>query len=109
MARGLLTFSSIAVVAFPALFLLNPAIQKTTLPRTPVMVPPTEVHSDTPVVLIVLDELPTSSLLNEEGKIDAEMFPNFAELAEGSVWFRNATTVVTVTELAIPAILTGRY
>lgn len=61
------------------------------------------------VVLIVFDELPLESLLDGRGRIDAELFPNFATFAGDGTWYRNATTVAGLTELAVPAMLTGRY
>ena len=60
-----------------------------------------------PVVLIVLDGLPTSLLLDGEGHIDAELYPNLAELAGDGTWYRNNTTVAQVTLEAVPAILSG--
>src|SRR5262249_15372419 len=65
------------------------------------------VHSETPVVLIVFDEFPTGSLLNGRHEIDPVRFPNFADLAAHSTWYRNATTVHEGTTNAVPAILTG--
>ncbi|MGC1211681.1 MAG: sulfatase-like hydrolase/transferase, partial [Micromonospora sp.] len=62
-----------------------------------------------PVVMIVLDELPLVSLLGPDGRIDATRYPNFAELARGSTWYRNATGVSGWTPYALPAMLTGRY
>ncbi len=62
-----------------------------------------------PIVLLVLDELPIRSLLDSDGKIDAERFPGFASLSEDSTWFRNATSVASHTVNAVPAIFTGRY
>ena len=35
--------------------------------------------------------------------------PNFARLAAGSTWYRNATAVSGSTTYAVPAMLTGRY
>jgi hypothetical protein len=61
------------------------------------------------VVLVVLDEFPTMSLLDGSGAIDRELFPNFAALADTATWYRNATTVSPYTPYAVPAILTGRY
>ncbi len=61
------------------------------------------------VVMIVFDELPTMSLLDGSGTIDDELFPAFARLASTSTWFRNTTTVAPYTEVAVPAILSGRY
>jgi hypothetical protein len=66
-----------------------------------------EIASATPVVLIVFDEISTTSLLDERGRIDAVRYPNFAELARDSTWFRNAATVDAWTSNAVPAILTG--
>jgi hypothetical protein len=60
-------------------------------------------------VILVLDELPLTSLLDAEGDIDAARYPNFARFAADAYWFREATTVAERTTLALPAILTGRY
>ncbi len=60
-----------------------------------------------PVVVIILDELPTASLLDGTGAIDTATFPGFARLADASTWYRNATTVAPNTTQAVPAILTG--
>ncbi|MEV4624660.1 sulfatase-like hydrolase/transferase [Micromonospora sp. NPDC049523] len=68
-----------------------------------------ESASHPPVVMLVLDELPLVSLLGEGGTIDATRFPNFAALAGGSTWYRNATGVSGWTPYALPAMLTGRY
>ena len=62
-----------------------------------------------PVVLLVLDELPTRSLMAADGTIDRETFPNFAALADETTWYRNTTSAATHTANAVPAILTGRY
>jgi len=67
-----------------------------------------EVERDPPVVLIVLDEFPTSSLLTAPGKIDESLYPNFVRLAERATWYENATTVADQTTRAVPAILTGQ-
>ncbi|MEA2407853.1 MAG: hypothetical protein QOE69_1972 [Thermoleophilaceae bacterium] len=61
-----------------------------------------------PVVVVVFDEFPTDDLLRPDGSIDAERFPNFAELASISTWFPNAHTVYDSTFKAVPAILDGR-
>src|SRR5262249_39630658 len=61
-----------------------------------------------PVVMVVLDELRGTSLMNDRRQIDAEWFPHFAELAHRSTWYRNATTVHHETRFAVPALLSGR-
>lgn len=66
------------------------------------------VGSHTPVVVLVLDELPTSSLMTPAGDIDAVRYPNFARLARDSTWYRRATTVHEHTTGAVPAIVSGR-
>ncbi len=62
-----------------------------------------------PVVLIVLDEFPLASLLDEDDRVDAEQFPNLAALAQDATWFRNASGISPTTPEAVPPILTGRY
>jgi hypothetical protein len=61
------------------------------------------------VVMVVFDELPLASLIDADGRIDAELYPNFADLAGRSSWFRNTTAVSPTTWHAVPAIDTGRY
>ena len=60
------------------------------------------------VVMVVFDEFPEMSLMDGAGKVDEQLFPNFAQLASASTWYRNDTTVAPYTERAVPAILTGR-
>ena len=61
-----------------------------------------------PIVMLVLDELPVSSLMTRSGEIDRIRYPNFARLAREGTWYRNSTTVHDFSSEAIPAILTGR-
>jgi hypothetical protein len=61
-----------------------------------------------PVVVVVLDEFPTETLTEPGGQIDAKRYPNFAELASTSTWFRNGYTVYDSTFKALPSILDGR-
>lgn len=58
-----------------------------------------------PIYLLVLDELPWQSLLDERGRIDSVRYPNFARFAATSHVFNNATTDGFTTELAVPALL----
>ena len=67
------------------------------------------VEDPAPVVLVVLDEFPEASLLDDDDRIDAAQFPNLAGLAEDATWFRNTTGVSPTTPEAVPPILTGRY
>ncbi len=62
-----------------------------------------------PIVFLILDELPQVSLLDDNGRIDAGHFPNFARLAADSTWYRNATAVSGLTVYSVPSMLTGRF
>jgi hypothetical protein len=64
--------------------------------------------SKPPVVVIVFDEFPVSSLMDEAGRVDSIRYPNFARLAREATWYPRATTVHEHTTAAVPAILTGR-
>lgn len=108
---------SIAVLITPAVFLTRPAIRRALAwdggaarPRAVERVPPPAgSRADTPVVLVVLDEMPLLSLLDAERQIDPVLYPNIAALAREGVWYRNATTVSDYTRWAVPAILSGKY
>ena len=65
--------------------------------------------SGAPVVMLGLDELPTTSLLGPDGRVDAERYPGFAELERGSTWFRRAQSIYDSTSRAWPSILDGDY
>jgi hypothetical protein len=62
-----------------------------------------------PVVMVIFDDFPVFSLMDENRRIDSIRYPAFAALAEQSTWFRNTTTVHDRTRSAVPAILTGNY
>jgi hypothetical protein len=62
-----------------------------------------------PLVMILFDEFPLSSLLDSKGQIDKRVYPNFAKLADQSTWYRNATGIAGYTPWAMPAMLTGNY
>jgi hypothetical protein len=66
-----------------------------------------EVEGQTPVVMVVFDELSLATLMDTRHRIDTTRYPNIARLAGDSTWYRGATTVADVTTRALPAILTG--
>jgi hypothetical protein len=104
--RAFLTALIPAPAVFLAAFLLFSPVSDLVL-RHEAVAAGASLQSDTPVVLIVFDELPTISLMDGGGKIDAASYPNFGRLAATSTWYRNATTVADGTFAAVPAILTG--
>ena len=62
---------------------------------------------DVSVLQVVFDEFPLYSLLAEDGTINAERFPGFAELAAESTWYRNNVAESNFTHQAVPAILSS--
>jgi hypothetical protein len=67
--------------------------------------PPKKPH----VVLLIVDELPSDSLLDRRGRIDPVRYPNFAALAGDSTWFRNSYSIYDSTSKAVPLILDGKW
>lgn len=101
-----LTFASIGLMIFPASFIwkfnsiwkAERSIQAGIPVKNPV-----------PVVLVVFDEFSGITLLNDAMQIDADRFPQLARLGTFSTFYRNATTVHPRTQVAVPAILSGRF
>jgi hypothetical protein len=104
--RSFLRVLSPAPIVFLCLFLFTDPISKVAFPD--------EAHARTiggvsqaPIVVVLLDELPSSTLIGENDQIDAKRFPGFGELARTATWFRNAYAVYDSTERAQPAIMDG--
>ena len=95
---GILIFPVTFVWQFQPYSAASPMTAKNGSAQTPV-----------PVVLIVFDEFSGTTLLDEHSRIDARCFPQFARLAGLSTWYPNATTVSPRTDIAVPAILSGRF
>ena len=113
--RWALAWMSLATIIAPLSFALKPGIQKLLFPPRAPDVPelsqisPPAPPRDEVVVMVVFDELPTTSLMDPAGDVNGIRFPGFARLATQSHWFRNATTVSDQTIFALAAILTGSY
>jgi hypothetical protein len=114
-ARLWLRYLAPAPLVFALVFLLMSPTSKLVLPaqaessgggQAPAAVASGE---QPPVVMILFDEFPLSSLLDSKGQIDRRVYPNFAELADQSTWYRNATGVAGYTPWAMPSMLTGNY
>jgi len=98
-------WAAAASVAFVLIFLLVSPVSK--LLRAPVAGASVRDARRVPVVMLVLDEFPLASLVDHSGKINADLYPNFADLASRSTWYRNYTATETFTRYAIPTLLTG--
>lgn len=68
-----------------------------------------QVSATTPVVFVIFDQFPQYAVLNEQGEIDGERFPNLAALAGQSTWYRYASATCDDTTLSVPAILSGIF
>jgi len=63
--------------------------------------------ADTPVVLVIFDELGTNGLMTDTKTVDARRYPNFAKLEKTSTWYKDQSTTAFFTPRAVPGILTG--
>lgn len=105
-----------AIIFFPALFVFGSPVKQVVFPEK-IKVEAREgsrkIDNDTDtrphIVMVVFDELPVTSLMNEQRLIDPIRYPHFASLAKDAYWFSNASTVHHNTLGAVPAILSGKY
>ncbi len=104
--RAWVSVLAFAPLLFLALFLLFGSVSTLTVGGDGGR-PAADIASGPPVVMVVLDEFPTGSLFDAGRRVDPIRYPNFAKLARGSTWYRNATTVADFTELAVPSLVTG--
>jgi hypothetical protein len=107
-ARTWLAFASLAPLVFLGLFLVD-SETATLLSADEPRAVDAGVGNPAPVVMLVFDELPLTALIDADGVIDAELYPNVAELAGDAHWFRNTTAVSSSTWYAVPSLATGRY
>lgn len=105
--RRWLRFAWPATLAFILIFLLITPVSALVLPQRSSPVTPPQAARPVTVVMVVFDQLPLASLINSEGEIAGERFPNFARLAQGSTWYRNYTVNQSVTRYSMPTILSG--
>jgi hypothetical protein len=107
--RTFLTMLSSATIIVGVAFIMAPGIRPLFWRAGTEVLGPLPLASTTTVVLLVFDELPLVSLLDEKGELDSRRYPHLARLAADGIWFRTATTVSDYTRWAVPAILSGRY
>jgi hypothetical protein len=114
-----------ALLAVPLAFALDPGVRRATASAAAPSLEPVEVR--TPVVVVVLDEWTFGSLLDPgwvvargtpdvlptsagdwQGALDQKRLPRLARFARSATWYANARASADVTDLALPALLTGR-
>ncbi|HYN91474.1 MAG TPA: hypothetical protein VER75_06100, partial [Thermoleophilaceae bacterium] len=104
--RSFLNVLSPAPLVFLLLFLLSGQISELAFPNE------AKARSiggvaRAPIVVVLLDELPSNTLVDSGDELDAKRYPGFAELAANATWFKNAYTIYDSTERAQPAIMDG--
>ncbi len=108
MVRSWLRLLVLVAVAAPVLFLgVSDASELVWTPEAAAAAT-VEVSNRASVVVMVFDEFPLSSLLDRDGEINEALFPNFARLAAGSHWYRNAQSNSIATTNSVPILLTGK-
>jgi len=109
--RSFITLLSPAFFIFPALFIINADISKILFPSKSFngsSSPASSMAREIPIVMVIFDELPLISLLNDSQQIDKIRFPGFGSLSENSNWYKNASCLSSWTEHAVPIIMSGR-
>jgi hypothetical protein len=105
-AASFLTLLAPAPLVFVALFLFSSGTSKLVFVHAGHVAAPATT-STTPVVMIVFDEFSPVALMGRDERIDRLRYPGFAALAREATWYRSATTVEWLSEVAVPAVLTG--
>ena len=106
--RTFVTLLSPAIVVVPVAFLMNTSVREAVV-RTNELFSHAPVTNAPPIVIVVFDEFPVTSLLDRNREIDRVRYPNFARLAASATWYRNASSVSSQTLWAVPAIVAGKY
>lgn len=106
--RSFMTVLSPAPLVFLVLFLFISPVNKITL-SSEASAKSIDGIKPVPVVMVVFDELPGTSLLDDRGRVDPVRYPGFAQLAEDGTWYPNAHSIYDSTAKAVPAIMDGNY
>ena len=59
-------------------------------------------------MIVLLDELPISTLLGSDGTVQPLRYPNIAAFADDATWYPRFTTPSAQTKHALPSIVTGQ-
>ena len=98
-----LALLSVAVMG-SAVIALQPVLLESNGPKSDAVIG----NKDVTVLQVIFDEFPLYPLLGSDGRINAERFPGFAELANGATWYRNSVAESNFTHQAVPAILASQ-
>ena len=100
-------YAAWAVPIFAAWFLFMTPSGDVALARSGDLPETGEIQNPVPIVLLVFDEFPVATLIDSQGNLLGDLYPNLAELAGDGIWYRNAIGVRQQTEEALPSILSG--
>ncbi len=106
--RAFMDVLTVAPVLILLVFFVFSSTSRLVLPREQPDPVDVAVTDPAPVVMVIFDEFPVSSLMTHDRRLDASRYPAFAELARESTWYKNATGAAAYTPLAVPALLSGR-
>ncbi|HEX6207219.1 MAG TPA: sulfatase-like hydrolase/transferase [Actinomycetota bacterium] len=104
-AQTYIRLAAIAPIPFIAIFLFASPVSR--LLETAETGGVAEDARAVPVVMVMFDEFPLGSLLDRRGRINETLYPNIAELAATSTWYRNYTVTERRTGQSIATKLTG--
>jgi uncharacterized membrane protein len=108
--KNLISVLSIAALIFPVYFIEFSPVRQLVSQRDITQQSGSQVIGNpVPVVVIIYDEIPLASLMDENRRIDPVHYPNFHQFASDSYWFRNFTVHAPFTEYTVATMLTGRY
>lgn len=107
-ARTFVSFMSVTMVLSPLVFFSSESVKSflSTPEAGDYKLIPSSARLPN-VVMIVFDELPLISLLDEKQQIDEVRYPNFHRLAKTATWYRNTTSVHLATSNALGSLLVG--
>ncbi len=106
--RSFVTLLAVAAIVFPMAFAFDVSIRELLMPAGyKASEQFQEATNPVPIVFVVFDEFPVTSLMNDQFQIDSSLFPGFAALSNEAWWFRYAHTVDGATHRSVPSILTG--
>ena len=105
--RSFMDILTVAPVVILGIFFFFTSTSRLILPREQPNPVDVTVNNPAPVVMVILDEFPVASLMNDKEEIDSTRFPTFADLASDSTWYKNTTAAAAYTPLAVPSILSG--
>jgi hypothetical protein len=109
------TYLSPALIVVPSLFLARAPVppwrwgaHRSAPDMISASLHPDAVRRPLSIAMLVLDELPLVTLLDEAGRLDRIRYPNFASLEGDALWVRDTTADASHTHRALPALMSGR-